>query len=64
MFPVVPAKYMLCGTAGPFISLGNGQKIAENLKVPLMFIPNQGHFNASAGYTKFPLLLEKIKESI
>lgn len=44
----------------PFISLGNGQKIADELGVELSFIPNAGHFNQGAGYTQFPGLLERI----
>jgi uncharacterized protein len=44
----------------PFISLGNGELIAEKLGVTLTFIPNAGHFNAMAGYTKFEKLLDKI----
>ncbi|MFA6530908.1 MAG: alpha/beta fold hydrolase [Candidatus Micrarchaeia archaeon] len=46
----------------PYVSLGNGEQLANHLGIQLTFVPNSGHFNASAGYTKFPLLLEKIKE--
>jgi predicted alpha/beta hydrolase family esterase len=35
----------------PYISLGNGQKLARELGVDLTFIPNAGHFNTSSGYT-------------
>jgi uncharacterized protein len=44
----------------PYVSLANGKKLAKNLDVELTFIPNAGHFNAKAGYLKFPELLEKI----
>jgi len=47
----------------PYVSLGNGEHLAKELGVELTFIPNAGHFNAKAGYTSFPDLLEKIKTS-
>ncbi|MFH1222214.1 MAG: alpha/beta fold hydrolase [Candidatus Micrarchaeota archaeon] len=46
----------------PFVSLGNGEQLAKNLGVDLIFVKNAGHFNAKAGYTKFDLLLQKITE--
>ena len=48
----------------PHISLGNGQEISRKLNTSLIFIPNAGHFNTTAGYTKFDTLFEKIKEEI
>jgi predicted alpha/beta hydrolase family esterase len=48
----------------PYVSLGNGEKLAKELNVSLDFIPNAGHFNSKAGYTKFSLLLEKLKSII
>jgi predicted alpha/beta hydrolase family esterase len=45
----------------PYVSLGNGQELAKNLNIKLNFVPNAGHFNSKAGYTRFDLLLEKIK---
>ena len=45
----------------PYVSLGNGEELAKNLGVPLSFIPNAGHFNTKAGYTKFEALLEKLQ---
>ena len=45
----------------PYVSLGNGKQLAKKLNVPLNFVPNAGHFNAKAGYTKFNLLLEKLE---
>ncbi len=44
-----------------YVSLGNGEELAKNLGVKLSFIPNAGHFNAKAGYTKFEALLEKLQ---
>jgi predicted alpha/beta hydrolase family esterase len=45
----------------PYVSLSNGEQLAKNLNVKLNFVPNAGHFNTKSGYTKFDLLLEKIK---
>lgn len=46
----------------PYISLGNGQKLAKELGIDLTFIPSAGHLNAESGYTKFNQLLEDIKK--
>jgi len=45
----------------PLICVGNGEKLAKELGVDLIRLKNAGHFNAKAGYTKFDLLLEKLK---
>ena len=45
----------------PYVSLGNGQELAKHLNTTLTFIPNAGHFNATAGYTQFNELLRAIK---
>ena len=45
----------------PYVSLGNGEKLAKELGVELTLIPNAGHFNTKAGYTSFPYLLKKIE---
>jgi len=44
----------------PYVSLKNGEVLAKNLGVSLYFVANAGHFNAKAGYLKFPQLLEEI----
>ena len=46
----------------PYVSLGNGKELSKQLDTNLIFIPNAGHFNTSAGYTQFDGLLEKIKK--
>jgi predicted alpha/beta hydrolase family esterase len=46
----------------PYICLANGQKIADELGTTLIAEKNAGHFNANAGYAKFPDLLEKLKK--
>ncbi len=44
----------------PFVSLENGQELAKKLDTELTFVPNAGHFNASAGYKSFDILLKQI----
>jgi len=44
----------------PIVPIANGKNLAEHLGIDLNIIPNSGHFNATAGYTKFPQLLDKI----
>lgn len=44
----------------PYVSLGNGKKLAENLGIKLDFVPNAGHFNKKAGYLKFEKLRDKL----
>ena len=48
----------------PYVSLGNGEHLAKNLETKLTFVPNAGHFNTKAGYSKFPDLLEKISKTL
>lgn len=48
----------------PYVSLGNGEQLAENLGVKLTFIANAGHFNTKAGYTKFDDLFRRIEKEI
>lgn len=48
----------------PYVPLSCGDKLAKLLGVKLIVIPNAGHFNAKAGYTKFERLLEEIKKEL
>jgi len=48
----------------PNISFENGRTLAEHLGVSLTSIPNTGHFNTKAGYTKFEDLLVKLQNYI
>lgn len=56
--------YVFHSDNDPYVSLGNGQELARKLETDLTFIPNAGHFNAAAGYLRFDVLLEKIKQNI
>lgn len=48
----------------PYFKLELGEGLAKNLDAQLIIVKNAGHFNAASGYTKFPLLLEKIKKEL
>ena len=48
----------------PYVGLGNGKELANNLGVELSFIPKAGHFNTKAGYTKFEALREKVLKKL
>jgi predicted alpha/beta hydrolase family esterase len=45
------------------VGVGNGIELAKRLDAEFVRLPDAGHFNAKAGYTRFDLLLEKIKQS-
>ncbi len=45
----------------PYVPLKKAEELAKNLGVKVSLVKNAGHFNEDAGYTKFELLLEKIK---
>ncbi len=44
----------------PYVGLENGKELAKKLAVELSFIPNAGHFNKPAGYTKFEALRDRL----
>jgi len=46
----------------PYVPLERGRELANCLKTQLHIIHGAGHFNTAAGYTKFPLLFQQIKE--
>jgi predicted alpha/beta hydrolase family esterase len=46
----------------PYIDHKNTEDISKNLGAELIVVPNAGHFNEKAGYTKFDLLLNLLKE--
>jgi uncharacterized protein len=45
----------------PYIPLEQAEKLAKNLGINPIIVKNAGHFNEKAGYSKFNLILEKIK---
>jgi len=44
----------------PFVPIENAEEIARGLEIKVELVKNAGHFNTSAGYECFPLLMEKI----
>ncbi|MEK6963866.1 MAG: alpha/beta fold hydrolase [Nanoarchaeota archaeon] len=46
----------------PFVPVLMGEDISEKLDGQFILVKNAGHFNKEAGYVKFELLLERIKE--
>lgn len=46
----------------PYVPEEKGKQLADKLSAELITVKNAGHFNESAGYKEFELLLSKIKE--
>lgn len=44
----------------PYIKLEKAEDLSRHLKTTVTLVPGAAHFNASAGFTRFELLLEKI----
>ena len=53
--------YVFHSDNDPYVPLEQAEKLAKNLGVNVILVKNAGHFNEKAGYTKFDLILEKIK---
>jgi len=45
----------------PYLSLEKAERVSKNLDTEIKVVKGAGHFNKSAGYTIFDLLLEDIK---
>lgn len=56
--------YVFHSNNDPYIPLDEAKNLAKNLGVDIILVKNAGHFNEKAGYTKFDLLLEKIKNEL
>lgn len=56
--------YVFHSDNDPYVPLRYGEEIAEKLSVKLILVKGAGHINEEAGYTKFDLLLEKIKNEL
>ncbi len=59
-----PKFFLFHSDNDPYIPLEKAEEFAKNLDVNLNIVKNAGHFNKEAGYTKFELLLEKIKDEL
>ena len=54
--------YVVHSDNDQYVPVQKAEEIAERLGVSVEIIPNAGHFNKDSGYTKFELLLRKIKD--
>lgn len=52
--------FIYCSDNDPYVPARLGEALAENLGTSAVMIKGAGHFNAKAGYTKFPKLLEDL----
>jgi predicted alpha/beta hydrolase family esterase len=48
----------------PYVPIKKGRELAQNLGVELTLVKGGGHINSSAGYDKFPRLLDDIRKLI
>ncbi len=53
--------YLFHSNNDPYVSLQKAEDLAKNLGAEVILVKNGGHLNAEAGFTKFDLLLQKIK---
>ena len=56
--------YIFHSDNDPYVPLEKAKELAKNLDVDIILVKNAGHFNEKAGYTKFELLLKKIKNEL
>ncbi len=56
-----PKFFVFHSDNDPYVPLEKANQFAKNLGVDLILVKNAGHFNEKAGYTKFDLILDKIK---
>lgn len=56
--------YVFDGDNDPYVKLAVSKDLAKKTQTNLILVPNGGHLNQSAGFEKFPLLLEKIQNVI
>lgn len=63
-WPAIAAKVksivVMAGDNDPYVPLRLSGFVADKLSVKPIIIPGGGHLNADAGFTAFPLLLDKI----
>ncbi|MCL1876813.1 alpha/beta hydrolase [Candidatus Saccharibacteria bacterium] len=55
---------VLHGDNDPYVPVSAAKNLAKKLDIDPIFIKGGGHLNAEAGYTKFPYLLDLIRETI
>lgn len=55
---LIPISYSLYSTTDPYVPKEKAVMFAKNINSSIIEVNNVGHFNADAGFTKFPLVLE------
>ena len=53
--------YVFHADNDPYVPLEKAQELAACLGVEVTMVKGAGHFNEESGYTRFPLLLERIR---
>ncbi len=48
----------------PYLKMERAETLATHLHATLTVVEGAGHFNAAAGYTEFPLLLERVLQRV
>jgi len=56
--------YVFHSDNDPYVPLEKAEELAKNLGTEIILVKNAGHFNEKAGYTRFDLLLERIKNEL
>ncbi|HII29977.1 hypothetical protein COT48_02585 [Candidatus Woesearchaeota archaeon CG08_land_8_20_14_0_20_47_9] len=56
--------YVFHSDNDPYVPLSKAKDLAANLGTKVILIKNGGHLNEKAGYTRFELLLERVKGMI
>ena len=56
--------YIIHSDDDPYVSLEKARELSNRLGVPPFIMRYAGHFNEGSGYTKFDLLLQKIKNEL
>lgn len=56
--------YAIASDNDPYVSLDIAERVSKPLGVTLTMIEGGGHFNAKAGFTKFPQLLDMIEDTL
>lgn len=59
-----PKFYVLHSDNDPYVPLARAKDLAKKLGTKVIIVESAGHFNESAGYKKFDLLLQKIKKGL
>jgi len=56
--------FVIHSDSDPYVKMSAAEELAHYLETEVIPVSGAGHFNESAGYTKFELLLGKIREEL